>query len=526
MQKLLTTIDKASIYRNGAEVTRKGTLDLTEGQHTIAVYGLSNSTLLDTVRLFSSEGVVCSNQRFEHISEKNSELESEKIQAQIELINNQIEVKQLQSELWRSNGDFTNRSTQSSSEIQEYIEKLPERLEKLNLDIIELNKEVTKLQKKLEEVQEKENRPIMIVDITVKNGGTFPFEVRYYENSASWAPVYEIHTDSKSPLEILMRAKIHQYSGEDWKDLSVSLFSGNPSASGRLPEIAPVYLNIQEVTNARANATFGMAKAKMAVPMAGAMDMMGEAAAVAADVRMETEEAEVSNDETMTEYILPGHRDIINGSEGTMADLQKYNLDAEYNIVTIPCLDPNAYLIATIKSEDVPFTSSINAAIYLNDIYTGQIFISPDLTKENIEITIGKEERIHVSRREAATKTSKTLFKNQKVVEHSFETKITNNSGSEIKITVKDQIPVSQDKEISVETTDTFGAALEKESGLLTKTISIPSGQTESLTLSYKVSWPKDKKIRETRKIQNRICPVCGSEVFGRFCPECGSVVN
>ena len=41
--------------------------------------------------------------------------------------------------------------------------------------------------------------------------------------------------------------------------------------------------------------------------------------------------------------------------------------------------------------------------------------------------------------------------------------------------------------------------------GLLTKTISIPSGQTESLTLSYKVSWPKDKKIRETRKIQNRI---------------------
>ena len=525
MQKLLTTIDKASIYRNGAEVTRKGTIDLTEGQHTIAVYGLSNSTLLDTVRLFSSEGIVCSNQRFEQISEKNSELESEKIQAEINLLNNQIEVKQLQSELWKSNGDFTNRSSQSSSEIQEYIEKLPERLEKLNLDIIELYKEVTKLQIKLEEVQEKENRPIMIVDITVRSSGTFPFEVRYYENSASWAPVYEIHTDSKSPIKILMRARIHQYSGEDWNDLSVSLYSGNPSASGRLPEIAPVYLNIREETNARSNAAYGMAAAKMAKPMVASMDMMEEAAFVA-DVRMETEEAKVSNDETMTEYILPGHRDIINGSEGTMADLQTFELNAEYNIVTIPCLDPNAYLIATIKSEDVPFTSSINAAIYLNDVYTGQIFISPDLTKEKIEITLGKEERVHVSRRETATKTSKTLFKGQKVVEHSFETKITNNSGSEIKITVKDQIPVSQDKEIFVEATDTFGASPEKESGLLVKTISIPSGQTETLPLSYKVSWPKDKKISETRTIQNRICPVCGSKVFGRFCPECGSVVN
>ena len=125
MLQLVTNIDKASIYRNGAEVSRKGTLELTEGKQTLAVYGLSNSTRLDTVRLFSGEGIVCSNQRFEQISEKNSELESEKIRTQIQMLENQIEVKSLQSELWRSNGDFTNRSSQSSSEIQEYIEKLP-----------------------------------------------------------------------------------------------------------------------------------------------------------------------------------------------------------------------------------------------------------------------------------------------------------------------------------------------------------------------------------------------------------------
>ena len=117
-------------------------------------------------------------------------------------------------------------------------------------------------------------------------------------------------------------------------------------------------------------------------------------------------------------------------------------------------------------------------------------------------------------------------FKGQKVVEHSFETKITNYAGSDVKVTVKDQIPVSQDKEITVEAKDTFGASVESESGLLSKTLSIPSGKTETLTLSYKVSWPKDKNIRETRKTINKWCPVCGSAVFGRFCPECGSVVN
>ena len=523
MLQLVTNIDKASIYRNGAEVSRKGTLELTEGKQTLAVYGLSNSTRLDTVRLFSGEGIVCSNQRFEQISEKNSELESEKIRTQIQMLENQIEVKSLRSELWRSNGDFTNRSSQSSSEIQEYIEKLPERLEKLNKDVIELNKEISKLQKKLEEVETTENRPLLIVDIDAKRSGTFPFEVKYYENSANWSPVYELHTDSKSPIELKMRARIHQYTGEDWKDIAVSLYSGNPSASGRLPEIAPVYLNIQEQVKARNTAAFGgMAQAKMAAAPMASMEMMMDTA----DMRVETEEAEVSEDETMTEYALPGRKDIINGSEGTMADLQKYTIETEYNIVTIPCLDPNAYLIATVKAEDVPFTSNINAAVYLNDMYTGQVNISSELTKETIEITLGKEERIHVSRHETAKKTSTTLFKGQKVVEHSFETKITNYAGSDVKVTVKDQIPVSQDKEITVEAKDTFGASVESESGLLSKTLSIPSGKTETLTLSYKVSWPKDKNIRETRKTVNKWCPVCGSAVFGRFCPECGSVVN
>ena len=525
MLKLFTNIDKANIYRNGAEITRKGTLDLTEGQHTLAVYGLSNSSRLDTVRLFSGEGILCSNQRFEQISDKNSELESEKIKSQIELLENQIEVKSLQSELWRSNGDFTNRSSQSASEIEEYIEKLPARLEKLGQDVFELNKEISKLQKKLEEVEAAENRPLLIVDINAKRSGTFPFEVRYYENSADWAPVYELHTDSKSPIELRMRARIHQYTGEDWKDIEACLFSGNPSASGRLPEISPVYLNIQQQVKTSNNAFLGMAQAKMAAPAPGA-EATGMMMMDTAEMRIETEEAEVTEDDTMTEYALPGRKDIVNGSEGTMADLQKYTIDTEYSIVTVPSLDPNAYLIAKVKSEDVPFTTNINAAVYLNDMYTGQVNISAELTKEMVEITLGKEERIHVSRREAAKKTSTTLFKGQKVVEHSFETKITNYAGSDIKVTVKDQIPVSQDKEITVEAKDIFGASLDSENGLLTKTVSIPAGKTETLVLSYKVSWPKDKNIRETRKIVNKWCPVCGATVYGRFCPECGSVVN
>ena len=524
MLQLKTSIDKVNIYRSGAEVYRRGSIDLSEGQHTLAVCGLSESVRLDTVRLFSGEGISCSNQRFEKPTGSDTELESDRIRNEIESLNGQIEVKNLQAELWKANGDFTNRTSQSPSEIQEYIDMLPERLDRLNSDITELRAKITKLEKELEKAEQDERKPVLAVDISVKKEGTYPFEVRYYEASAGWSPVYELHTDSKEPVELKMRARIRQNSGEDWKNIGISLFSGNPSTSGTLPNIGPVYLNIQEEVKAKArNAAFGMMESKAAAPMAANAFMMmdmDEAALV------ETEEAEVSSEETMTEYMLPGRRDIFTGSEGTMADLQKYTLNTEYAVVTVPCLDPAAYLIATVRTEDIPFSSGISTAVYLNDMYTGQVVISPDLTKETLEITLGKEEHIHVGRREVLNKTSTTLFKGQKVVEHGFETKITNYSGSDIEITVKDQIPVSQDKEITVDVKDLSGASLEAETGLLTKKLTVPAGKTETLALSYKVNWPKDKRIRETKSIVNKWCPVCGAKVFGRFCPECGSAVN
>ena len=85
------------------------------------------------------------------------------------------------------------------------------------------------------------------------------------------------------------------------------------------------------------------------------------------------------------------------------------------------------------------------------------------------------------------------------MTEHRFETRLTNLSSDPIKVTVKDQIPVSREKEITVETLELSGFSLDRETGLLTKEVPLPAGETVTLTLSYKVAWPKDKQLRETR---------------------------
>jgi uncharacterized protein (TIGR02231 family) len=524
MADLFTQVKTVNVFRNGAEVIRTGKVELKEGMQTLYVHGLTGTASQDTARLYMEEGISCANLRFEEADREN--VRSKELQEKIALLQKQIDVKEMQLALWQSNGDFTSHDNVTASEIQDYIEKLPERMEKLHKEIIALGKEIEDLQKKAEEEVRKENLPVLVADVTADREGSYACELHYHENASGWDPVYEIRSENEEEIEIRMRGEIREDTDEDWKDVKVSLFTGDPSTNDVLPELLPLYLNIRENNvNLFKAAGRGMAAMSMkaSVDMEDAMVMDEEAEAPM--MQIETQEAEVQNEETMTEYALAGNRDILKGNKGTMADLQKYAIPAEYNIVTVPKADPHAYLVASIKSADLPVLNAVEAGIYLKGRYTGSIYLDPDMTKEKVDITLGKEERVHVSYKELAKKNSTTLLKAQKVVEHQYEARISNLSDDDIAILLKDQLPVSQNKEITVEALDLGGAKLDKDDGTLEKKMDVKAKQTEAYQFSYKVLWPKDKRIQQTRAFKRTFCPVCGAPVSGRYCPECGSDV-
>ena len=530
MEVLTTLIEKANIYRRGAEIVRRGSLELSEGMHKLYVLGMSGSARYDTVRLFGTDGLHVSNQRFEAFGEHQEEKESEKIRKSIEKLEKQIEVRQMQIDLWRSNGDFTARSALSASEVEEYIEKLPLRIEKLNEKISGYRLQQKDLEKKLHEAEKKEMSPAVVVDVEAEKAGSYSFELRYYEDNAGWSPVYELYSDGEGPLEIRMRARITENTGEDWEKVQVSLFTGNPSTGGVLPEPGTVYLDFRTEIQPR---IFGAA-AKSA-PM---MNYMMDSAAAGSEVmemdtaeesfsRLQTAEAEVDDDETMTEYALPGRRDVLDNDEGMMADLQSYEISAVYEVAAVPALDPKAYLTAKVKTEDIPFRTAFNAGVFLKEKYLCTVYLDPDLTREEVVITLGEDERIKVSRKEVSRKAANTFLKGLRTEDHVFETRVTNMSGKDMTVLLKDQVPVSREKDITVDVRELSGMTMEEKTGEVTGTVKVSAGQTVTSSLAYKVSWPKDKKITETREhTGTRYCPACGALVYGRFCPECGSLVD
>ena len=528
MADLYTNIVKASVFRRGAELVRRGSAQLEEGAQTVYVYGLSPSTSTDTARLFSQEGVLCSDLRFKpQYDDETEDPKAKALREKIEELEKQIEVKELQADLWKSNGDFSARTSQPVSEVQDYIEKLSGRLEALNKEILKGRRELEELNKQLEKLSEQSAAPVMEAEVVAPAAGRYDFELKYFENSASWNPVYEIHSDGETDPEMRMRAKIHQNTLEDWKGVELSLFTGNPTAAGTLPELLSLFLDIRQnkpVRMAKSAARGGMVMEDTCCEEAAPMEFgAGAAMANTMMVRMAMPEAEVSEEETSTEYALPGKRDVLKTGDNT-ADLRSYKIPAQYRIVTVPAMDQSAYLVAVVKPSDLPVTTEINPSVYYKNIYTGKVWLDPDLTRDEIEITLGKEERIHVTREQTARKTTTALLKGQRIVEYGYETRIGNTSSADAEVVIKDQVPVSQNKDISVDVLEISGAEITAENGLLTKTVKVPAGGTEVFRIGYKVVAPKDKQVSEERRraVSLKFCPECGSQMEGGKCPSCG----
>ena len=494
MAELYTQLVKAKVYRRGAELVRRGKAELAEGRQTLLIHGLSSTFHMDTVRIFSQEGVSCSDLRYESRFGEDEQTESDSIREQIDALELHIQIRELQTKMWKENGNFASRTSQPVGEVQEYIESLPGRLEGINQDILATKKKIKELEKKLSEAQVTEDLPVLAAEVTAAAAGSYSFELRCFDGSAAWRPVYEVHSDGRGPLKMIMKGNISQHTHEDWKGVELSLLTGNPSAAGSVPQLTPVLLDIRQPVE--------FARNTMMLKSAGARAMvMGDAVADTCEeapmMAMGTNEAFVDQSETSTEYVLPGTRDVQKNGKETVADIQTYEIPADYRIVAVPKLDQSAYLVAAVKPADLPVNSAIDTAVYLNNAYTGRIMLDPQLTKEETELTLGKEERVFVSYKELPRKTTTTLLKGQKVVEHAFETTLRNESAAAVSVTVKDQIPVSENKDIIVEQVELSGAKPEDGTGLLGWKLDLAPGESRQVKLCYKVACPKDKQISE-----------------------------
>jgi uncharacterized protein (TIGR02231 family) len=139
------------------------------------------------------------------------------------------------------------------------------------------------------------------------------------------------------------------------------------------------------------------------------------------------------------------------------------------------------------------------ANIIMDGKYIGKSFIDPNSTVDTLNINLGRDKRVSI-KRVTIKNTEKVKIKgDNKTESFSYEIVVKNNKKQPINLLLKDQFPLSNDKEIEVALVNDGEAEINTEIGVLNWKLTIPAGESKSKQFGYTVKYPKTKIIGNLR---------------------------
>jgi TonB-dependent SusC/RagA subfamily outer membrane receptor len=183
-----------------------------------------------------------------------------------------------------------------------------------------------------------------------------------------------------------------------------------------------------------------------------------------------------------------------NGKEQT-ATLKEYATDAFYKYYDIPKLDKDVYLLAEVPGWEKLNLLPGDANIIFEGTYVGKSFIDPSSTSDTLNLTLGRDKRVVVKREKLIDFSSTKFLGSNKIQKITYELTVKNNKKDSVRMLLKDQFPLSTNKEIEVELIDAAGAEVNNDLGILNWKLQLAPGEVRKLRFAYNVKYPKDKMI-------------------------------
>jgi uncharacterized protein (TIGR02231 family) len=509
-----TEIKEVKIYQNGALVTRTGKALVSTGNQEVVFDGLSpyiNPQSI-TVKGLGDATILSVNYQQNYLTANRKTKEQltledqrDSVQYKLSLVNNRIAVLNETVSVLQANKSIGgNNNGVMADELEPVVEYFAKKMTSLKDEILDnsirqkkLQEQISKIDNQLNEINVRNNQPegniIVTVDGKSKSQATFEFSY-LIESNVNWQPFYDLRVkDVKSPVEIVFKAKVNQSTGEDWKNVALTLNTGNPSQSGDKPVLYPWVVGfLQPITQIRGARIDGYATNAMA---GGAPAMMMEKDANAEQKVMMWDMATVTQNQLNVAYEIPGHYTLLNGSNETQVEIQHYTTNANYEYVAVPKIDNDAFLTAQITEWENLNLSPGQANVYFDGAYVGQSYINPAETNDTLTLSLGRDQRITFKREKVKELTSSKLFGSNKEKSFAYELTIRNTKKEPITIIVEDQVPLSQEKDIEIKVTELSGGIQFTGSGIVKWKITLQPGESTKKTLSYSIKYPKDKQL-------------------------------
>jgi len=133
------------------------------------------------------------------------------------------------------------------------------------------------------------------------------------------------------------------------------------------------------------------------------------------------------------------------------------------------------------------------ANIIFEEIYVGKTNINPSQTTHTLNLSIGRDKKISIKLEKVADKSATKFLSSKKGQTFTYDITVRNNKKEAAQLLLKDQYPLSLNKEIEIELVQSDGAKVNTETGILTWDFDLKPNETTKIRMSYTVKYPKDK---------------------------------
>ena len=502
-----------AVYPDRARITRRGKVIVPAGDQTVYVEPLPLVLEQDSVRVAGRGpatvlGVdLATRHNPQAPDETVAELERQRREAQAEVaeladdddVQAQLDVFLTQLAR-RAGGSFARSlaSGETATELSGFTESLAARLSAVRSKRRELatlrheaDDRLAAADRRLAAIgqQRTPDRLSAAVTVALESEAEVEIELSYVVPFAGWTSSYDVRL-AGDRLTLSWYGLVSQQTGEDWPECALTLSTARPTATAKVPELDPWYLDRFHLPvpagvplSLDSRRASGDGRERLLSASMPAPDWVEQSATVEQGV-------------TAATYTPPRPVAVPADGASHRATIASIDLDAELDYITAPVRSTDVHLRATVVNSSTHTLPAGKAAVFHEADFVGSAALPIWAPGEDVELALGLDDRIRVERKLVRRNATKATLGSTRRREVEYETRIENHTPRKARVTVLDQLPVSRDHEITVKPITAEPEPAETtEIGVVTWKLDLAAGQELLIKLGFRVDTGKSVEL-------------------------------
>ncbi|MFM8641618.1 MAG: mucoidy inhibitor MuiA family protein [Phycisphaerales bacterium] len=297
-----------------------------------------------------------------------------------------------------------------------------------------------------------------VVVLSVPESGMAEIDLTYLVGRAGWAPAYAIRSEAdRSKVSVEYDAMVVQQTGEDWRDVRLSLSTAEPTRASSPPPVAPWFVDV--VVPVPMSPTTGSVAMDYAPAPAAAKPMEPGApneggalggADVAEKLMELAADADVIDAGIAVSFELPRPVTLVSdAAKRQRTRIGTVSPETAFGYVAAPILTERVYLRGTLRNASAFQLLPGRAQVFMGGEFVGETQVPSVAPQGEFRVWFGPDPALS-ARREVLSKVTGAngLFGGAELTTWNNRITVSNGTGRDVTVEVLDRRPVSRNEKV------------------------------------------------------------------------------